>query len=90
MAKHNEIALETARQGVVLLKNDGILPLATPVNGKDRRYRRVRPRRSADGLGVQHGNAARWLRGRHSHRWAGDNGWGAFPISCSLPRLSSR
>jgi beta-glucosidase len=29
MAKHNEIALETARQGIVVLKNDGVLPLAT-------------------------------------------------------------
>jgi beta-glucosidase len=29
MAKHNEIALEAARQGIVLLKNDGMLPLAT-------------------------------------------------------------
>src|SRR5215471_2131784 len=29
MAKHNEIALETARQSLVLLKNDGSLPLAT-------------------------------------------------------------
>lgn len=29
MAKHNEIALETARQGIVLLKNEGALPLAT-------------------------------------------------------------
>ena len=29
MAKHNEIALEAARQGIVLLKNDGVLPLAT-------------------------------------------------------------
>ena len=29
MAAHNEIALETARQGIVLLKNDGALPLAT-------------------------------------------------------------
>ena len=27
MAKHHEIALETARQGIVLLKNDGLLPL---------------------------------------------------------------
>jgi beta-glucosidase len=27
MAKHNEIALETARQDIVLLKNDGVLPL---------------------------------------------------------------
>jgi beta-glucosidase len=27
MASHNEIALETARQGIVLLKNDGVLPL---------------------------------------------------------------
>ncbi len=27
LAEHNEIALESARQGIVLLKNDGILPL---------------------------------------------------------------
>jgi beta-glucosidase len=26
---HNEISLETARQGIVLLKNEGVLPLAT-------------------------------------------------------------
>jgi beta-glucosidase len=30
LAKHNEIALESARQGIVLLKNDGILPLQAP------------------------------------------------------------
>jgi beta-glucosidase len=29
MAAHHEIALETARQGIVLLKNDGALPIAT-------------------------------------------------------------
>jgi beta-glucosidase len=29
MAKHNEIALEIARQGIVLLKDEGALPLAT-------------------------------------------------------------
>jgi beta-glucosidase len=29
MAEHNQIALEIARQGIVLLKNDGALPLAT-------------------------------------------------------------
>jgi beta-glucosidase len=29
LAKHNELALETARQGIVLLKNDGALPLPT-------------------------------------------------------------
>jgi beta-glucosidase len=28
MAKHNEIALEIARQGIVLLKNEGVLPLS--------------------------------------------------------------
>jgi beta-glucosidase len=28
MVAHHEIALETARQGIVLLKNDGVLPLA--------------------------------------------------------------
>ena len=28
MAAHHEIALESARQGIVLLENDGILPLA--------------------------------------------------------------
>ena len=28
LAAHNEISLETARQGIVLLKNDGALPLA--------------------------------------------------------------
>jgi beta-glucosidase len=29
MAVHNEIALETGRQGIVLLKNDGVLPLSS-------------------------------------------------------------
>jgi beta-glucosidase-like glycosyl hydrolase len=29
MAAHDEIALTTARQGIVLLKNEGALPLAT-------------------------------------------------------------
>ncbi|HEX7081801.1 MAG TPA: beta-glucosidase [Gammaproteobacteria bacterium] len=29
MAKHHEIALEGARQGIVLLKNEGVLPLPT-------------------------------------------------------------
>src|SRR5690606_10591219 len=29
MGKHNDIELEIARQGIVLLKNDGALPLAT-------------------------------------------------------------
>ncbi|HEY0872317.1 MAG TPA: fibronectin type III-like domain-contianing protein, partial [Vicinamibacterales bacterium] len=29
LAKHNQIALDIARQGIVLLKNDGALPLAT-------------------------------------------------------------
>ena len=29
MAAHREISLETARQGIVLIKNDGALPLAT-------------------------------------------------------------
>jgi beta-glucosidase len=29
MARHNEIALEIARQGIVLMKNDGVLPIAT-------------------------------------------------------------
>src|SRR5215469_5144029 len=29
MTRHHEIALETARQGIVLLRNDGMLPLAT-------------------------------------------------------------
>jgi beta-glucosidase len=29
MARHNELALEGARQGIVLLKNDGVLPLST-------------------------------------------------------------
>jgi len=34
MARHNEIALETARQGIVLLKNDGVLPLTADANAR--------------------------------------------------------
>ncbi len=34
MALHNEIALETARQGTVLLKNDGALPLPTGTSAR--------------------------------------------------------
>jgi len=34
MAAHHEIAIETARQGIVLLKNDGALPLAADTTAK--------------------------------------------------------
>src|SRR5215468_146731 len=34
MASHHETALETARQGIVLLKNDGVLPLATDATAR--------------------------------------------------------
>src|SRR5262249_1635810 len=34
MAGHNEIALETARQGIVLLKNDDALPLAADTTAR--------------------------------------------------------
>jgi beta-glucosidase len=34
MAAHDEIALETARQGIVLLRNDGVLPLATDTTAR--------------------------------------------------------
>lgn len=34
LARHNEIALETARQGIVLLANDGVLPLPADVKLK--------------------------------------------------------
>lgn len=34
MAKHNEIALETARHGIVLLKNEGLLPLAADTTAR--------------------------------------------------------
>ena len=32
MAAHNNISLETARQGIVVLKNDGVLPIAPDTN----------------------------------------------------------
>jgi beta-glucosidase len=32
LAAHNEVALESERQGIVLLKNDGVLPLASTVH----------------------------------------------------------
>jgi beta-glucosidase len=32
LAAHNEVALETERQGIVLLKNEGVLPLASAVH----------------------------------------------------------
>jgi beta-glucosidase len=34
MASHHAVALETARQGIVLLKNDGVLPLAGDTTAK--------------------------------------------------------
>lgn len=34
MVAHNEIALKTARQGIVLLKNDGVLPLAAETTAR--------------------------------------------------------
>jgi len=34
LARHNEIALETARQGIVLLSNDGILPIAADTTAR--------------------------------------------------------
>jgi beta-glucosidase len=34
MAKHHQIALETARQGIVLLKNDSVLPLAADATAR--------------------------------------------------------
>src|SRR5262249_5671945 len=34
MAAHHAVALETARQGIVLLKNDGVLPLAADTTAK--------------------------------------------------------
>jgi len=34
MAAHHEVALETARQGIVLLKNDGVLPIAADSTAK--------------------------------------------------------
>lgn len=34
MARHNQVALDVARQGIVLLKNDGILPLAADTTAR--------------------------------------------------------
>jgi beta-glucosidase len=34
MAEHHEIALESARQGIVVLKNDGVLPLAADTTAR--------------------------------------------------------
>ena len=34
MAKHNEITLEAARQGIVLLKNEGVLPLSVDTTAR--------------------------------------------------------
>ena len=34
LTRHNEIALETARQGIVLLKNDGVLPIAAGTSAR--------------------------------------------------------
>src|ERR1035437_10453173 len=34
MARHNQIPLDTARQGIVLLKNEGVLPLAADTSAR--------------------------------------------------------
>ena len=34
MARHNQVALDVARQGIVLLKNDGVLPLAADTTAR--------------------------------------------------------
>ena len=80
---HNEIALETARQGIVLLKNDGVLPLA-PGHGQDRRYRRVRPCGGPHRDRVQGGNSSRRICRRHTHWRSGVYGSRARPLPFSL------
>jgi beta-glucosidase len=53
MAAHHEIALETARQGIVLLKNDGALPLAADTTAR---------------IGLELGRPTRRVRGSHQDR----------------------
>ena len=81
MAAHNEIALDTARQGIVLLKNDGVLPLA----GR-RRALKIAVIGGYAQLGVPSGTGssavmpAGRVRGRHPDRRRRAHGRSAQPL----------
>ena len=88
MVAHNEIALKTARQGIVLLKNDGVLPLSR------RDYRSHRgdwwscPGRRAGRHRLECGRPSRRVRGRNQDRRPRDRG--ARPESLSPSVIALR
>jgi beta-glucosidase len=80
MAAHNEIALETARQGIVRLKNDGALPVAPEVSARIAVIGGARPRGSSHRLRLQCGHPAWRVRGRDQDRRSRRHGRGTQPV----------
>ena len=64
MALHHQIALDTSRRGIVLLKNDGVLPLATDTTARIAVIGGFAQLGRARGHRFQRGHTARRLRGR--------------------------
>ncbi len=83
-AAHHEIALEGARQGIVLLENDGILPLAT-ARARGSRSSAATPTWACPSAPARARSLpAGRLRGRGPHRRPGDHGQHAQPVPAAL------
>ena len=82
-AAHNQVALEAARQGIVLLKNDGVLPVPA-----DTTMRIAVIGGHADRHRLQRGHSARRVCGGHPDRRPRNHGRRPQPVPAAV--LASR